>query len=146
MIEQARRPIAGHFDDDFTLDERAERAGVSAGHLHRSVTERVGLTPKQFRDALRMERFKAEVRDGSTVSRTTFEAGFGSSRASGEPGAARAVAAACAANRVALLIPCHRVVRGDGTRSGCRWGSERKDRILRLESRRTSGGQSPTDE
>lgn len=51
----------------------------------------------------------------------------------GAPTAARAVARACASNRVALLIPCHRVVRGDGDLSGYRWGRERKRRLLELE-------------
>ncbi len=45
----------------------------------------------------------------------------------------RAVARACASNRVALLIPCHRVVRGDGSRGGYRWGVGRKQRLLALE-------------
>jgi AraC family transcriptional regulator, regulatory protein of adaptative response / methylated-DNA-[protein]-cysteine methyltransferase len=53
----------------------------------------------------------------------------------GQPGAARAVAQACASNRVALVIPCHRVVRGDGTPGGYRWGAERKETILRQEER-----------
>lgn len=48
----------------------------------------------------------------------------------GQPQAARAVAQACATNRVALVVPCHRVVRGDGTPGGYRWGAERKRRIL----------------
>jgi AraC family transcriptional regulator, regulatory protein of adaptative response / methylated-DNA-[protein]-cysteine methyltransferase len=56
----------------------------------------------------------------------------------GKPGAARAVARACASNRVALLIPCHRVVRGDGSVGGYRWGAERKRELLDRES----GGQS----
>ena len=43
--------------------------------------------------------------------------------------AARAVARACAQNRVALLVPCHRVVRGSGDLSGYRWGVERKARL-----------------
>jgi AraC family transcriptional regulator of adaptative response/methylated-DNA-[protein]-cysteine methyltransferase len=54
-------------------------------------------------------------------------------RAIGRPEAARAVAAACAANAVAVAIPCHRVVRGDGSPSGYRWGAARKVELLRRE-------------
>ncbi len=52
----------------------------------------------------------------------------------GHPGAARAVARACAANRAALVIPCHRVVRGDGSIGGYRWGRERKHSLLAREA------------
>jgi AraC family transcriptional regulator of adaptative response/methylated-DNA-[protein]-cysteine methyltransferase len=48
----------------------------------------------------------------------------------GQPAAIRAVANACAANRVALVIPCHRIVRGDGAPGGYRWGAERKAALL----------------
>jgi AraC family transcriptional regulator of adaptative response/methylated-DNA-[protein]-cysteine methyltransferase len=51
----------------------------------------------------------------------------------GQPTAARAVARACAANRLAVAIPCHRVVRGDGTAGGYRWGTARKDALLQTE-------------
>jgi AraC family transcriptional regulator of adaptative response/methylated-DNA-[protein]-cysteine methyltransferase len=54
-------------------------------------------------------------------------------RTIGRPGAARAVAAACASNALALAIPCHRVVRGDGGLSGYRWGAARKAELLRRE-------------
>lgn len=47
--------------------------------------------------------------------------------------APRAVARACASNRVALLVPCHRVIGGDGALTGYRWGLERKEAILRSE-------------
>lgn len=55
-------------------------------------------------------------------------------RAVGEPGAARAVAGACAANKIAVAVPCHRVVRGDGSISGYRWGTERKRALLAKEA------------
>ena len=47
-----------------------------------------------------------------------------------QPGSARAVAGACAANPVAVLIPCHRVVKSDGGLSGYRWGVARKQALL----------------
>jgi AraC family transcriptional regulator of adaptative response/methylated-DNA-[protein]-cysteine methyltransferase len=51
----------------------------------------------------------------------------------GAPKAVRAVARACASNRVAILIPCHRVIRGNGELGGYRWGLGRKRSLLELE-------------
>jgi AraC family transcriptional regulator of adaptative response/methylated-DNA-[protein]-cysteine methyltransferase len=51
----------------------------------------------------------------------------------GSPGAARAVATACAANRLAVAVPCHRVVGGDGSLRGYRWGVARKAELLERE-------------
>ncbi len=53
----------------------------------------------------------------------------------GQPDAVRAVAGACAANRLAVLIPCHRVIRTDGALSGYRWGIARKRQLLESEAK-----------
>ena len=55
----------------------------------------------------------------------------------GTPKAARAVARACASNRVAIVIPCHRVLRGTGALAGYRWGLDRKKTLLKLEGNRS---------
>lgn len=57
-------------------------------------------------------------------------------RAIGKPSAARAVARACASNKLALIVPCHRVIRDDGTPGGYRWGLPRKLAILGREGAR----------
>ena len=51
----------------------------------------------------------------------------------GSPKAARAVASACASNRVAVLVPCHRIIRGDGSPGGYRWGLPMKEVLLQRE-------------
>ena len=56
----------------------------------------------------------------------------------GEPKAVRAVAHACASNPVAIAVPCHRVIRGDGDLAGYRWGVERKKKLLQQEATHSS--------
>jgi len=69
-----------------------------------------------------------EIPIGSTASYAQIAQRIGS------PKAVRAVAQACAANRLAVAIPCHRVVRNDGALSGYRWGVERKRALLEYEA------------
>lgn len=265
-VARARAYIDAHLDEPITLDALAREVAMSPYHLQRVFKKQVGLSPKKYRDARRLERFKAHVRRGDTVSRATFEAGFGSSstlyaaadaglgmtpaayrrggdgvriryavartalgallvaatdrgvcavslgdspgelesglrrefpraeleradaaltawvhpivahlegtnadlerpvelhgtdfqmrvwralreipagstrsysevaESIGRPGAARAVARACASNRVALVVPCHRVVREGGELGGYRWGIDRKRRLLESEA------------
>ena len=59
----------------------------------------------------------------------------------GQPRAARAVGSACAANPVALVVPCHRVVRGDGVIGNYRWGSQRKRALLAHEARQVGASE-----
>jgi AraC family transcriptional regulator of adaptative response/methylated-DNA-[protein]-cysteine methyltransferase len=68
-----------------------------------------------------------EIPVGETASYTDI------ARRIGSPKAVRAVAQACAANALAVAIPCHRVVRNDGALSGYRWGVERKRALLEKE-------------
>lgn len=68
-----------------------------------------------------------EVPSGATLSYAQLAARIG------RPSAARAVARACASNSLAVLVPCHRVVRGDGSLSGYRWGVGRKRALLEVE-------------
>lgn len=65
---------------------------------------------------------------GVTVSYSTLAATLG------KPHACRAVASACAANPVAIVVPCHRVLRHDGTLGGYRWGLQLKQWLLRREN------------
>jgi AraC family transcriptional regulator of adaptative response/methylated-DNA-[protein]-cysteine methyltransferase len=65
-------------------------------------------------------------------------------RAIGQPAAVRAVARACATNPVSVVVPCHRVVRGDGKLAGYRWGVERKQALLEHESASTRAKQTKT--
>jgi AraC family transcriptional regulator of adaptative response/methylated-DNA-[protein]-cysteine methyltransferase len=253
-------------DDLLTLDSLSASVGLSAYHLQRSFKEIIGVSPKKYAEAKRMERFKDELKDGSDVTTAMYDAGFGSSsrlyekateklgmtpsvykkggagmqisftiadselgkllvartergicsvtfgddegslreglvkefpnaeiaedaqdlsqavnaiigylagktrrlllpldlqatafqmqvweflrkipygetrsytevaEALGDKKKVRAVAQACSKNRIAVVVPCHRVIAGDGRLSGYRWGVERKKKLLAREA------------
>jgi len=267
-IERAVQYLDANSDRAVSLTELAAHAGLSASHLQRSFKRIVGVSPKEYQDARRVSLFKTRLRAGDTVSRATYEAGFGSSsrvyersdellgmtpaayrrggagveikytiaetsvgrvlvattdrgvcavelgandvdveralradfpnariehsndghrawvrgvldriehprrtpsadvpldlngsafqqrvwkalrdipagerrsyrevaEAIGSPRAVRAVARACATNRLAVVVPCHRVVREDGSLAGYKWGVNRKRRLLEDEA------------
>jgi AraC family transcriptional regulator, regulatory protein of adaptative response / methylated-DNA-[protein]-cysteine methyltransferase len=262
-IERASRYLSQHADERVTLATLSREVGVSAFHLQRAFKRTLGVSPREFHDAQRRRILATRLRKGDTVSRATYEAGFGSSsrvyersmgmtpaavrkggagqriqfgivpcslgrllvaytergvcavaigdddrllersfradfrraeihvagstihdwiraivrglegdargksnipvdaigtafqwrvwnalqqiprgttlsysdvaKRIGQPSAVRAVARACATNPVALVIPCHRVVREDGDLGGYRWGVERKRALLESE-------------
>ena len=269
-VEFARSYLDANRDRAVSLAELSKHSGLSVSHLQRSFKRIVGVSPKQYQAARRLTRFKSRLRAGDTVSRATYEAGFGSSsrvyeksneslgmtpasfrrggagvavtyaigesplgrvlvattargvcaveigatdaeverrlradfpnasierdddahatwvravldrvrepgrvgsnripldldgtdfqlkvwaalqsipagarrsygdvaKAIGRPSATRAVAHACASNKVAIVVPCHRVVRADGKTSGYRWGENRKRLLLEEESQK----------
>lgn len=79
---------------------------------------------------VRVWKFLLGVPEGELVSYGEVATGIG------EPKAIRATASACAANRIAVLVPCHRVLRGDGGLGGYRWGLERKRALIDAERAR----------
>ena len=80
----------------------------------------------------RVWRALQKVPPGRTATYTEIAAALG------QPKAVRAVAAACAANKLALLVPCHRIVRQDGDLAGYRWGIARKRALLAAENAATA--------
>lgn len=81
--------------------------------------------------------FLLSVREGDVLSYGEL------ARQIDKPKAVRAVASACAANRIGILIPCHRVIRGDGSLGGYRWGLERKRVLLDKERGRQHNSETP---
>ncbi|MFN8371422.1 MAG: bifunctional DNA-binding transcriptional regulator/O6-methylguanine-DNA methyltransferase Ada [Anaerolineae bacterium] len=262
MVKQACAYIDAHLDDAPTLEELGAQLHVSPFHLQRVFKREIGVSPRQYAESQRLQRFKAGLRDGESVTRALYDAGYNSSsslyagqlgmkpseyrkggrgmkidytiapctlgyllvgttergicavtigdtpegvldalheeypaadisadshkltepvsvilnyldgdrtridlpldiqatafqhrvwealreipygvtrsyteiaREIGKPDAVRAVANACAANHVALVVPCHRVVREDGSLGGYKWGIERKRTLLEHE-------------
>lgn len=76
--------------------------------------------------------FLLSIREGDVLSYSEVAARID------KPRAVRAVASACGKNRIGVLIPCHRVLRGDGGLGGYRWGLERKRALLDAERMRRS--------
>ncbi len=265
MVLEVCRLLCSNPRADVTLAALGKSFGMSPWHLQRTFKSLIGITPRQYADACRLDRFKVQLRDGQSITGALYEAGYGSSsrlyerttsqlgmtpsrykrggegksirytiissvlgrllvgatddgvcavsvgendqfleallreeyhaasivrddealalwaneivrrstgaaphldlpidvratafqrrvwetlqsipsgetrtyrdvsRELGDPNGARAVAGACAANPVAIVVPCHRVVRGDGGLGGYRWGLERKTRLLTAE-------------
>ncbi len=83
-IDLARRichAIDEHEEEPQTLERLSAQTGVSAHHLQRTFKEVMGMTPRQYAESQRLKRFKANVKNGSSVTDAMYDAGYGSSRA-----------------------------------------------------------------
>lgn len=76
LVAQACRRLEGEQPPP-ALDALAEQAGLSAWHFHRLFKRVLGVTPKQYADAHRMQRFQVQLQRGAPVTQAVFDAGFG---------------------------------------------------------------------
>lgn len=123
---ESRFPDAILTDSDAKLDERTAEVirfvESPAGAFGAPLDIRGSEFQRKVWQALR------EIPVGKTASYTDI------ANRIGRPGSVRAVGAACAANNLAVVVPCHRVVRSDGQLAGYRWGVERKRALLNREA------------
>ncbi|PQZ93288.1 MULTISPECIES: bifunctional DNA-binding transcriptional regulator/O6-methylguanine-DNA methyltransferase Ada [Pseudomonas] len=136
LLGDEPEPLVRDLQDQFP---RAELVGAD-GHFEQLVAQVVGFIeapalglglPLDVRGTAFQQRVWQALRDipaGSTASYAEIAERIGA------PKSFRAVAQACGANRLAVAIPCHRVVRSNGELSGYRWGVERKQQLLERES------------
>jgi len=79
LIERVCRQIEAHPDGPLTLAALAENSGIGPHHLLRAFQRAMGITPRQYADALRLRRLKKRLRKGDDVTTALYEAGYGSS-------------------------------------------------------------------
>jgi AraC family transcriptional regulator of adaptative response/methylated-DNA-[protein]-cysteine methyltransferase len=122
---QGLRAVGDGVTVDFSVDEFV--SGSVA--LNRLGPDPAGIPVRMSGTAFQVQVWDTlrEIPPGRLVSYAELAA------AVGRPGAVRAAASACAANRLGLIVPCHRVVRSDGSIGGYRWGEALKRRIIETE-------------
>lgn len=118
----ARFPRASLIAGDEELEAIATRVAAFVESPARSIDVPLDMRGTDFQRTV--WRALREIPAGSTASYTEI------ARRIGRPTAVRAVAHACAANPLAVVVPCHRAVRSDGALAGYRWGLERKRSLL----------------
>jgi AraC family transcriptional regulator of adaptative response/methylated-DNA-[protein]-cysteine methyltransferase len=133
---QRRFPHARIFRGDASLDDLAATVIAAVEDPSAGIDLKLDMRGTAFQhkvwSALR------DIRLGTTASYAEV------ARSIGQPAAVRAVAKACAANHLAVLVPCHRVVRSDGALSGYRWGLARKRALLAREASMTQSADGAT--
>lgn len=131
-----RFPAAGVIPEDGGLKDWAEQIVRFITAPDRNLDLPLDIQGTAFQ--ARVWRALQKIPLGKTASYSEIAAALG------QPKAVRAVAQACAANKLALLVPCHRVIRSDGDLGGYRWGLERKRALLANE--RAAADQEPASE
>ncbi len=127
------RELQDRFPKAYMIGTDAEFESLVAQVIGWVEAPRVGLDlPLDIRGTAFQQRVWRALRDIPVGATATYG---DIARKIGAPAATRAVAGACAANLLALAIPCHRVVRRDGATSGYRWGIERKRALLDRETK-----------
>ena len=136
MLEDDPQKLVRAFQDDFPKaqlvggDKDFERiVAAVVGFVEGS--QREFTLPLDVRGTAFQQRVWQALRDIPAGTTATYSE---IAKKIGAPASVRAVAGACAANKIAVAIPCHRVVRTDGSLSGYRWGVERKRALLERES------------
>jgi AraC family transcriptional regulator of adaptative response/methylated-DNA-[protein]-cysteine methyltransferase len=79
VVQRVRRYIETHVGETITLDDLSREVDLSPYHLQRTFKRFMGVTPKQYAITLRLQRLKAELKNGQPVAAAQYEAGYGSS-------------------------------------------------------------------
>jgi AraC family transcriptional regulator of adaptative response/methylated-DNA-[protein]-cysteine methyltransferase len=127
LLSEARRRFGRNLQEDESGKGASMLARIRAGIASGAAECELPLAPIGTPFQQRVWKELQALPAGTTASYSEI------ARRIGHPRAARAVARACGANPIAVLIPCHRIVRGDGSLGGYRWGLERKRELLRRE-------------
>ncbi len=124
---QDRFPKAELVGGDKAYEKRAAKVIACTENPRRNLNLPLDIRGTVFQH--RVWKALQEIPCGSTASYTDIAEQLG------QPKSVRAVAGACGANVLAVIVPCHRVVRSDGALSGYRWGIERKRELLKREGK-----------
>ena len=124
---ESRFAEADTVEDVAALRETVRAVAALADHPEREANMPVDLRGSEFER--RVWQALQQIPPGETVSYGELASRIG------DPGRARDVGAACGANPISLIVPCHRVVKKDGSISGYRWGVRRKRELIARESR-----------
>jgi AraC family transcriptional regulator of adaptative response/methylated-DNA-[protein]-cysteine methyltransferase len=122
---EARFPDADLVEDQAALGETIDKLVIMIDHPENDAALTLDLQGSEFE--CRVWNALREIPAGTTTTYGEIAARLGVSRQ------AREVGEACAANKLAIVVPCHRVVKKDGSISGYRWGVRRKRKLLERE-------------